>query len=609
MSKPHQYCITPKDLSAHLFEVTLTVARPDPSGQVFSIAAWVPGSYMIRDLARHVVSIRADADGQEIGLSKIDKSSWQADACEVAITLTAEIYAYDLNVRGAHLDTTHGFFDGACVFPAVVGQENQVCELEIRPPGGTACSEWRIATSMPVVAAGQYGFGTFAAKDYAELIDHPVEMGNILIGEFEAGGIPHVIAVRGHAHFDMARICHDLSTLCTYQLKLLGAPKNLDRYVFLLYVQQNAYGGLEHRWSSSLSCSRRDLPRRGESGVSENYRKFLGLCSHEYFHLWHVKRIRPAKFTPYDLRSEVHTGLLWVFEGITSYYDHLVLVRAGLITTDSYLAHIARAITSLTRTRGRFRQTIEASSFDAWTHFYRQDANSSNAMVSYYTKGSLVALALDLTLRKESKGKCTLDDVMREVWSQYGESSEGMPERGLETIAREVSGLELADFFERFVRGTIDLPLHGLLREVGVDLRMRPANNSADKGGKPAAKDKTLPPWLGAVLADRAGKSMFRVVHSGSPAEKGGIAPGDLAVALDDLQLNAANLDERLKEHHVGDTVTISAFRDEHLMRFRVKLAAPPEDTCYLELESDPDADTETMRSAWLTDNSNIKKI
>ena len=609
MSKPHQYCITPKDLSAHLFEVTVTVAIPDPSGQVFSIAAWVPGSYMIRDLARHVVSIRAEADGQEIGLSKIDKSSWQADACDVAITLTAEIYAYDLNVRGAHLDTTHGFFDGACVFPVVVGQESQVCELEIRPPGGAASSEWRVVTSMPVVAAGRYGFGTFVAKDYAELIDHPVEMGNLLIGEFEACGIPHVIAVRGHAHFDMARICHDLSTLCTYQLKLLGAPKNLDRYVFLLYVQQDAYGGLEHRWSSSLACSRRDLPRRGESGVSENYRKFLGLCSHEYFHLWHVKRIMPAKFTRYDLRSEVHTGLLWVFEGITTYYDHLVLVRAGLITRISYLAHIARAITNLTRTRGRFRQTVEASSFDAWTHFYRQDANSSNAIVSYYTKGSLVALALDLTLRKESKSKCTLDDVMREAWSQYGNSSEGMPERGLETIARAVSGLELPDFFERFVRGTSDLPLQGLLREVGVELRMRPAIDSKDKGGKPAAEDKTPSPWLGAVLVDRVGKSMFRVVHSGSPAEKGGIAPGDLAVALDDLRLSAANLDERLKEHHVGDTVTISAFRDEHLMRFRVKLAAPLEDTCYLELESDPDTETEKMRSAWLTGDSNIKNI
>ena len=361
MSTPHQYCITLKDPRAHLIEVAVTVATADPTGQVFSIAAWVPGSYMIRDLARHVVAIRAEADGQEIGLTKIDKSSWQADACDTPITLTAEIYAYDLNVRGAHLDATHGFFDGACVFPAAVGQEDQPCEIEIRSPADAASSEWRIATSMQVVKAGQYGFGTFSAEDYADLIDHPVEMGNIQIGEFAACGIPHVIAVRGHVHFDMARICHDLSTLCSYQLKLLGIPKNFNRYVFLLYVQEDTYGGLEHRLSSSLACSRRDLPRRGESRVSERYRKFLGLCSHEYFHLWNIKRMRPEKFSPYDLRAEVHTGLLWVFEGITSYYDHLALLRSGLISTKCYLAHIARAVTRLTRTRGRFRQTIEES--------------------------------------------------------------------------------------------------------------------------------------------------------------------------------------------------------------------------------------------------------
>lgn len=603
MSTPHQYCITPKDPGAHLFEITVTVARPNPSGQIFTIPAWVPGSYMIRDLARHFVSIRADVDGQEIGLTKIDKSSWQADACDSAITLTAEIHAYDLNVRGAHLDTTHGFFDGACVFPAVVGQEDHVCELEIRPPAGAAGSEWRVATSMQVVKAGQYGFGTFSAEDYAELIDHPVEMGDIQIGEFEAGGIPHVIAVRGHVHFDMARICHDLSTICTYQLKLLGTPKNFDRYVFLLYVQQDAYGGLEHRWSCSLACSRANLPKRGESGISRKYRKFLTLCSHEYFHLWNVKRMRPEKFTPYDLRAEIHTGLLWVFEGITSYYDHLVLLRSGLISEKSYLEHIARSITRLTQTRGRFRQTIEESSFDTWTRFYRQDANSSNAIVSYYTKGSLIALALDLTLRKESDGKCTLDDVMRECWSRYGEATEGMPERGLETVARAVSGLELADFFERFVRGTTDLPLQGLLREVGVNLHMRPADDSKDVGGRPSAEDARPPPWIGAKLVERAGVSKFSVVHSGSPAEKGGIAPGDVAVALDDLKLNASTLDSRLREHHVGDAVIISVFRDEHLITFTVRLGAPPEDTCYLELESDPDAGTEKLRTAWLTGN------
>jgi predicted metalloprotease with PDZ domain len=316
--------------------------------------------------------------------------------------------------------------------------------------------------------------------------------------------------------------------------------------------------------------------------------------------LWHVKRIKPEKFTPYDLRAEVHTGLLWVFEGITSYYDHLTLLRSGLIPASSYLEHLATGITRLARTRGRLHQTLEESSFDAWTHFYRQDPNSSNAIISYYNKGALVALALDLTLRKESAGKCSLDDVMRECWARYGETGQGMPERGLESLAREVSGLELADFFERYVRGTAEIPLERLLQEVGVVLHMRPSSGSADTGGKRSGDAQPSPPWLGANLADRPGQSVFSLVHSGSPAEKAGIAPGDIAVALDDLQLNAANLDERLREHHAGNTVTICVFRDEHLMRFKVRLAAPPEDAYYLEFESEPDERVLAMRNAWL---------
>ncbi|MDX1406047.1 MAG: PDZ domain-containing protein [Woeseiaceae bacterium] len=598
MAKAHYYKITPKDPGAHIFEVTVTVEKPDPNGQVFSMPAWVPGSYMIRDLARHVVSIRAQANGADIGLEKIDKSSWRTEASKSAITLTAEIFAYDLNVRGAHLDTTHGFFDGACVFPAVSGQQDLPCELEIRPP--PADDDWRVVTSMRSRTAEKYGFGKFTAEDYAELIDHPVEMGKLQIAEFEVSDIPHIFAVRGHVHFDIARVCHDLATVCTYQLQLMGKPKGFDRYVFLLYVQEKAYGGLEHRWSSSLACSRRDLPGRGESGVSARYQKFLGLCSHEYFHLWNVKRIKPEKFELFDLSREVHTGLLWVFEGVTSYYDHLTLVRAGLVSRERYLEHLGRAITRLNRSRGRLRQTLEQASFDSWTHFYQASVNASNATVSYYTKGSLVALALDLTIRKDTQGEKSLDDVIRKCWSLYGETGKGMPERGFEAVARSVSGLELADFFERFVRGTTELPLQGLLRDFGINLHMRPAGNSDDVGGKPSANDAPPPPWIGAQFEEREGKSTVALVHTGSPAEKAGLAPGDIAVALDDLRLGTDNVDLRLREHHVGDTVTVSAFRDEHLMKFAVKLAAPPEDTCYLAFDDKADAGSKKLREAWL---------
>ena len=594
----HRYRIIAKDPAAHLFEVSVTVANPNPTGQAISIPAWIPGSYMIRDLARHVVAIRAESEGEEVGLTKTDKSTWQADPRESALTFVAEIYAYDPGVRGAHLDHTHGFFDGACVFPEVIGQADQECQLEIIPPptGG----EWRVATSMRAIDAAPYEFGTYVADDYAELIDHPVEMGNILIGEFEVCGIPHAIAVRGHEHFDMARICHDLAKLCEYQIDFLGKPANLDRYLFLLAVKEDGYGGLEHRWSSSLMCSRRDLPRRGATKVTEDYRKLLGLCSHEYFHLWNVKRMKPERFTPYDLRSESHTGLLWVFEGITSYYDDLFLLRAGLISTESYLELLAKTITRVQRTRGRLRQNVEQSSFDAWTHLYKQNANSSNTMISYYSKGSLVALALDLTIRKESAGKHSLDDVMIECWNRFGESGKGMPERGLESVARSVTGLELEDFFDRFVRGTTELPLKGLLKAVGINAWFRQAANSKDAGGKSIKDDFSPPPWLGAGLIESGGTSRFGVVHSGSPAEQAGIAPGDEAVAIDGLRLTAANLDSRLRDHHEGDAVTLTVFRDHGLMRHRVTLGKAPEDTCYLEADPDTDSATQKERAAWL---------
>jgi predicted metalloprotease with PDZ domain len=600
MATPHHYSIVALEPAAHLFEVSVRVQDPDVQGQAFTMPAWVPGSYMIRDLARNVVSIRAESDSLDVILTKTDKSSWVADPCRAPLTLYAVIYAFDAGVRGAHLDTTHGFFDGASVFPAVVGQEQVACHLDIKPPRGPVSGDWRVATSMQPSDAARYEFGSYVAQDYAELIDHPVEMGNLLIGEFDVAGIPHAIAVRGHTRFDMARICHDLTTLCEAQISFLGAPRNLDRYLFLVSVQEDAYGGLEHRWSSALVCSRADLPRRGDTKASDDYRKFLGLCSHEYFHLWNVKRIKPEKFTPYALRDEVYTGLLWVFEGITSYYDDLLLHRSGLISVESYLELLGRKITRHLRNRGNAIQSVEESSFYAWTKFYKRHANSGNSTVSYYVKGALIALILDLTIRKETAGKKSLDDVVRECWARYGESEIGMPERGIEAIARSASGLELEDFFERYVRGTGELPLEALLKSLGVQMRTRRRSGSKDGGGKPSPADAVVTPWIGSNLNQQGVKSIFGAVHSGSPAEVAGIAPGDEAVAIDGLRLTAANFDARLRDHHAGNTVTITVFRDEALLRHKVKLAEAPRDVCYLQLDADSDHAAQGLRDGWL---------
>lgn len=601
ISVPHRYTIYPKNPAAHLFEVSLTVANPDPAGQIFSMAAWIPGSYLIRDFARHVVAIRAESEGQEIELGKTDNCTWLVEPTAAAVTVIAEIYAYDLSVRGAHLDTTHAYFNGTCVFLCVAGQQDLACELEILPPPEPIGRDWRVATSMTAQDTQQYAFGHYRAGSYAELIDHPVEIGELMIGEFEAGGIPHSIAIRGQSKVDMGRICKDLSRICETHLKFLGKPADLDRYLFLLVVLGDGYGGLEHRWSSSMVCSRSDLPHRGEDGVSNGYRKFLGLCSHEYFHLWNVKRMRPEAFTPYDLRSESHTGLLWVFEGITSYYDDLALLRSGLISTDSYLEMLGQTITRVMRSRGRFKQSIEESSFDAWTKFYKQDANASNAIVSYYTKGSLVALALDLILRTQGQGNCSLDVVMRECWQRYGESGEGMPERGLESIAKEVSGLDLEDFFAKYVRGTGDLPLGRLFSDVGIQYHVRASSGRRDAGGKCGNASKVALTWLGANLVSRGSRDLFMTVHSDSPAEKAGLASGDIAVALDNLQLTSENIDQRLREYHVGDKITLTVFRKDELMRFRVTLGALPADTCYLITHTDCSPEQESRRQAWLS--------
>lgn len=602
MSEPHRYRIIPKDPRAHLYEVVLSVANPDPRGQVFALPAWIPGSYVIRDYARHVVSIRAAGEGHEIELEKVDKSSWQAAATQGPITVTAEIYAWDLSVRGAHLDTTHAFFNGACVFLQVVGQEDHRCEITIGPPPKGIGRDWRVGTSMRPKDAEHYGFGIYAADDYDELIDHPVEIGELQIGEFEAGGIPHAIAIRGHARADMARICRDLTTLCEQHQKLLGAPRDLDRYLFLLAVLPEGYGGLEHRWSSSLMCSRGDLPVRGESGTKPSYRKFLRLCSHEYFHLWNVKRMKPERFTPYDLRAESHTGLLWVFEGITSYYDTFALARAGLLSGEGYLEMLGRTITRVLRARGRLRQSLEESSYDAWIKFYKPDANASNATVSYYTKGALVALALDLTIRRDTDSRYSLDSVMRACWKRFGETGEGMPERGLESIAQAFTGLDLEEFFERYVRGTAELPLRRLLKDFGIRLHLRPADSSDDAGGKPPSPDMPPPPWLGLTLAAREGRSLVGTVHTGSPAEAAGVAPGDEVVALNDLRVTCANLDNRLREYRAGDKVSLSVFRNDELLRCKVTLTAAPEDTCWLELDSDRSEEAERNQRAWLSE-------
>jgi predicted metalloprotease with PDZ domain len=595
---PTHYQILPLDPNAHLFEVRCTVDAPAPSGQRFRLPAWIPGSYLIREFSRQIVDVRAEAAGRPLAIGKEAKDLWRAAAADAPVTVVARIHAFDVSVRTAYLDATRGYFNGACVFLCPEGRESAACVVDILPPQGPQFAHWRVATTLASDGAPPQGFGRYRAADYAELIDHPVELGDFTLASFAAGGVPHQVALTGRHDADLERMARDLGRICQWQNDLFGGRPGsrapFDRYLFLVTVLGSGYGGLEHRSSTSLLCSRNELPRRGQREVSDDYLTFLGLASHEYFHAWNVKRIKPAAFTPYDLARESYTRQLWAFEGITSYYDDLALLKSGVIDAPRYLELVARTITNVLRTPGRHVQSVGDSSFDAWIKFYRQDENSPNAVVSYYAKGSLVALALDLTLREGGRG--SLDDLMLALWERHGRRGVGVPEDGIRSLAEEIAGVDLQDFFGRYVDGTEDPPLAALLDAFGVDLQLRPASGPKDRGGKPAS-DPLPACWLGASID---GDMRLRHVFSAGPAERAGLAPQDTLVALDGLKASGAALDALLASRMAGERVRVHAFRRDELIEVDVELDAAPADTCQLALRADASARALALREAWL---------
>jgi len=600
-SEPLHYRIQAAHPEAHLYSVTLTLDTPEPDGQRLFMPAWIPGSYMIRDFARHVVTLQARGPDGPLRTRRLDKNTWVCGPCDGVLTVDWQVYAWDLSVRAAHLDTTHGYFNGTSVFLCPLGHEHRRCLLDLRAPHGTAYRDWRVATTLARQGAAPYGFGTYRADNYDDLIDHPVEMGRFTLARFEACGVPHDIAITGRHQADTDRLCADLTRICEHHIRFFGEPAPMPRYLFQVQAVGDGYGGLEHRASTSLLCSRKDLPRSGDEDVSEEYRGFLGLCSHEYFHTWNVKRIKPAVFSPYRLDRECHTRLLWAFEGITSYYDDLALRRSELISRAAYLELLGQTATRVWRGGGRHKQTVSDSSFDAWTKFYKQDENAPNAIVSYYTKGALVALCLDLEIRIRTEGEASLDSVMRLLWQRYGASTEGVPESAVETVAMEVAGADLGAFFDRALRSTDELPLHDLLATHGVEMHFRPAVGSSDKGGSPASG--ALPTASLGVRGKPAdgGVRLTHVLDHGA-AQSAGLSAGDLVVALDDLRVgtDAADLDRRIATAESGRKMRVHAFRRDELMLFEVELKPPPQDTVYFTVAECPEPVQLRRLEEWL---------
>lgn len=557
------YTISMPEPNSHLFHVSIEVDGLNGAAQDLVLPAWTPGSYMIRDYARHVQGFTArTVDGTPLLWRKVAKDTWRIETQGAnGLFASYHVYAHDLTVRTSHLDATHAYFNGASLFMYAAGRTNECLRLAVMPP-----DEWQVTTGLEplvgdvLIADRERKTYLFTATDYDELVDCPVECGTHRRLFFTVDDVPHELAIWGSGNEDEQRLVDDTRRIVAVQRDFFGALP-YSSYHFILHLTDGRGGGLEHRNSVTNQLDRWSFrPER-------SYERFLALTSHEFFHVWNVKRLRPAALGPFDYRSENYTRLLWLMEGATSYYDELLLVRAGLLKPERYLERLAEKIVQLQSQPGRHVQSLEQSSFDAWIKLYRPDENSANSSISYYLKGALVCLLLDLHIRKASGGQRSLDDLMRLLYQRYPPSSPGIPEEGVvQSAAEEVAGVEagsLSPFFSDYIAGVAELDYATALAVVGLELRWQRRGPQA---------------WLGLQVKSQAERCVVSSVRSDGPAYRAGIYAHDQLLALDGRRISSEKLNDRLAERQPGSTVRLTLFRGDQLYELPVTLAEAPPD-------------------------------
>ncbi|MFP2931735.1 M61 family metallopeptidase [Pyxidicoccus sp. 3LG] len=566
---------------SHLLEVEATF----PEGRDVLHAAlpvWTPGSYLVREFARHVQDLTATApDGTPLSVRRLDKRTWRVQAGGRATTLRYRVYANELTVRTSHLDGTHAYFNGACVFLYTEDTRGLEHHVTVDAPKG-----WRTFCAL-----GQRE-DAFVARDYDELVDSPFEVGPHTPLTFTAAGVPHELVVWGDTVQDTERLTSDLQRICEAQARLYGGLP-VSRYLFLLYLTDKGRGGLEHQASTALL-----FPRAGLAST-RGWEDLLTLAAHEYFHLWNIKRVKPRALVPFDYSQENYTSLLWAFEGSTAYYDNLFVRRAGLMSAQRYLTRLGETLTALHSTPGRRVQTLEEASLVSWVKHYRPDENSPNSAISYYLKGEVVSALLDLEIRRATGDARSLDDVMRLLWKRYGDGS-GVPEEGVEAAASEVAGTDLTPFFDRALRTTEELD-YSVFSHVGLEPSFRPRESTSDKGGTPPPKGKPGEArprgWLG---LGTKGSATVAMVVDGSPAQEAGLYAEDDLVALDGWKVDGASLVSRCEDRRPGETVRVTVFRRDRLLEVPVVLGQKPADAVWLARVERPTDAQKAAFQAWL---------
>ncbi|MEB3126379.1 MAG: M61 family metallopeptidase [Synechococcales bacterium] len=581
------YQVTMFSPQSHLFEVTLRVDGWRSPTLDLIMPVWTPGSYLIREYARHLQDFSAKGEGtQPLLWQKMTKNHWQVGTEDIhSIIVQYRIFANELTVRTNHLDNTHGYFNGAAMFFFVPGYEYYPMELTIVPP----YSHWSITTALSSLHSAEPGQPqTFLVPDFNTLVDSPVEVGEHHCFSFYAIGKPHQLVVWGKGNLNADHLIEDMQKIIRVESDLFGGLP-YDHYLFFLHLTSRGYGGLEHKDCCSLIYQRFGFRDR------HKYHRFIQLVAHEFFHLWNVKRIRPQFTTreippnPLDFSysEENYTPCLWFSEGTTSYYDGLIPLRAGIYDAKTYLTYLSQEITHYLTKPGRLVQPLTESSFDAWIKLYRPDANSANSQISYYLKGEMVSLVLDLFIRSRHQNRHSMDDVLRQMWCQYGVTQTPFTHAQLLSVIEVVAGTDLSDFFHRYLFTTEELPLSTYLNLFGLNLQSN-------------GDDAHRPPYLGVNFEMDGGKEVVKSVDYGSPAWVAGIDSEDEIVAVDGLRITARQFANRLLDYKPGDVVTLSLFHQDSLCTLRVTLAEHQPNSYHLVPVTDPSEGQVDLCQQWL---------
>jgi predicted metalloprotease with PDZ domain len=568
--------------ASHLFEVVLQIKNWQSPVLDLHMPVWTPGSYLIREYAKQLQDFSAVATNKERYLrsQKISKNQWQIETLDNSeITVRYRIFANELSVRTNHLDTTHGYFNGAALFFFIPGLEKEPIQVTIVPPQ----EDWQVTTTLPLVAGNQ---NTFEAKDFDTLVDSPFEIGRHQLYDFSVFEKPHQLAIWGKGNANAERIIEDTKKIIEVEAKLFnGLP--YDRYLFLLHLSNSGFGGLEHKDSCSLIYNRFGFRAK------DKYNRFMQLVAHEFFHLWNVKRIRPKALEKFDYDRENYTTSLWFSEGTTSYYDLLIPLRAGIYNISTFFDNLGKEISKFLTTPGRKIQSVSEASFDAWIKLYRRDANSDNSQISYYLKGELVSLLLDLLIRSRHQNQRSLDDVMRQMWQNFGKEEIGFTPEQLKATIESVADTDLSDFFKRYIDGTDDLPFNEYLEHFGLELI--------------PIKEEDPSPYIGLKVTAENSKTKINFVEFNSPAWLAGIDPGDELLAIEGMRINAEQLNDRLKDYQAGDKIKLTLFHQDLLKTVAVELKEPQPSRYEVIKLLNPSEIQKQNFSAWLIRSSEVQ--